>query len=151
MKRIGITSALIVLITLPAHSQTSQPPDNPGGQQPGRIIATAMNDDGEPIKHATLCTRTGQSSSCSSSNEIREDGVFEISQLPLTKIGVYAESVMQGYWQDERTGKVQTVTLTAAAPTAHVVLKVGPKPGELIVNVSDKATGKALHSFFVRG
>jgi hypothetical protein len=63
---------------------------------------------------------------------------------------VYAESAMQGYWQDERTAKMQTVTLTAAAPTAHVVLKIGPKPGELIVSVSDKATGQALHSFFVK-
>ncbi|MGB8582964.1 MAG: hypothetical protein WCD47_19255 [Candidatus Sulfotelmatobacter sp.] len=150
MNRLWIISALAVLVALPAHSQTIQPPDSENAQRPGRIIATVENDAGEPITQATMCTTIEQNSSCTSSNAIHEDGVFEISDMPLAKIDVYAQSAMQGYWQDDRTAKRQTVTLTATAPTARVVLKLGPKPGTLIVSVSDKATGNVLHSFFVR-
>ena len=63
---------------------------------------------------------------------------------------MYAQSALQGYWQDDRTAKRQTVTLAETAPTARIVLKLGPKPGTLIVSVSDKATGNVLHSFFVK-
>lgn len=45
---------------------------------------------------------------------------------------------------------VTMVTLSTKAPTAHVALKIGPRPGELIVSVTDKTTGKAVGSFFVR-
>ena len=43
----------------------------------------------------------------------------------------------------------QTVILTAANLTAHVVLKVGPKPGVLVLTVSDHTTGKAVEGFMV--
>ncbi|MFZ1005202.1 MAG: hypothetical protein WAN65_00090, partial [Candidatus Sulfotelmatobacter sp.] len=44
----------------------------------------------------------------------------------------------------------QTVVLTAAKPTANVVLKVGPKPAVLVLIVSDRITGKAIDDFMIR-
>jgi len=61
---------------------------------------------------------------------------------------VYAEASRLGYWRDDETARTQIVTLSAKAPTAHVALKIGPRPGELIVSVTDKTTGEAVDSFF---
>jgi hypothetical protein len=152
MRRARVTVALFVLSVLSTHAQTSEPSNSPNGSQPGRIMGTVVNDEGDPVKGATLCTRVkaanGESTSCGAT-QTDENGKFEISQLPLAKIDVYAQAEMQGYWQDASTPRKQTVTLTTKAPIAHVALSAGPKPGELIVNVMDKTTGKAVHSFFV--
>jgi hypothetical protein len=91
----------------------------------------------------------GSTNSCGSA-QTDENGAFEISQIPFGSIGVYAEAVRQGYWRDDEMARTQMVTLSAKAPTAHVALKIGPRPGELIVSVTDKTTGKAVGSFFVR-
>jgi len=152
MKRIWITSALVVLVTLPSHSQTSQPPDTQNTQH-GRVRGTVVNDEGEPVAQVMLCTRIanpkGEMTSCGSART-DENGAFEISQLPLTKIDVYAQASIQGYGAADQTARAQTVTLTSNAPIAHIALKVGSKPGALILNVTDKTTGKAVDTFFVR-
>src|SRR6202034_3969045 len=45
---------------------------------------------------------------------------------------------------------MKTVNLTPESPSARVVLKIGRKPAELIVNVTDRQTGKPVEAFFVR-
>jgi hypothetical protein len=145
-RRIWIAAMLLGLAALPTDAQTSSSPQ-------GRIVGTVVNDAGEPIREATLCTRithpNGSTNSCGSA-QTDENGAFQISQIPFGSVGVYAEAVRQGYWRDDETARTQMVALSAKAPTAHVALKIGPRPGELIVSVTDKTTGKAVDSFFVR-
>lgn len=139
MKPATILCSLVALCSTLLYAQTSS------------VVGTVVNDDGEPITGANLCTRiatpNGSSDSC---NGITTDdkGAFTISQLPLSKIEVYADVAVQGYSQDDSVKKA--VTLTPQAPVARVRLTVGPKPGVLEINVTDKTTGKTLSAFFVR-
>lgn len=146
-------TALLVLAALPTSAQTGPSPNSPDVKQQGRIVGTVVNDAGEPIREAELCTRittpNGSTGSCGGTNT-DDKGAFAISQLPLSKIEVYARAGLQGYLQEDAAIEKQTVTLTRQAPMARVTLTVGPKPGVLIINVTNKATGKALNSFFVR-
>ena len=144
MKLITMLCSLAVMSTS-LYAQTSS--------QQGRIVGTVVNDDGEPIKDAELCTSittpNGGSRFCGGNNT-DDKGAFTISSLPLTKIEVYAQAPMMGYWQADSAIKKHSVILTPQAPVARVTLTVGPKPGTLILNVTDKTTGKTLDSFFVR-
>lgn len=153
MRLTWISTVLVVLAALSTFAQNSPLPNAPDGKQQGRIVGTVVNEAGEPIREAMLCTRitypNGSTNSCGST-QTDENGAFQITQMPFGNIGVYAEAVRQGYWREGEAARTQMVTLTAKAPVAHVALKVGPKPGELIVNVTDKMTGKAVDSFFVR-
>jgi hypothetical protein len=154
------TTAVLLTLTaclLWAQTQIDQPPT---GQPEGRIIGVVTYDDGEPVEWAILCTRianpNGNSTSCGGTPSGAK-GEFEIRSMPMGKISVYAQKEMGGYWQDqvpgtgyEATKLMKTVQLTPESPIARVVLKIGPKPAELIVNVTDRQTGKPVETFFVR-
>jgi hypothetical protein len=147
------TAVLLTLTACPlwAQTQIDQPPT---GQPEGRIVGVVTNDDGEPIAGATLCTEiavpNGSHTTCGGP-ETNAKGEFEIRSMPMGKISVYAQKELGGYWRDnETTKKMTTVKLTPESPTARVVLKIGQKPAELTVNVTDRQTGKAVSTFFVR-
>ncbi|MGA8271212.1 MAG: hypothetical protein WB919_06595 [Candidatus Sulfotelmatobacter sp.] len=145
--------AFLTLSVLTTYAQTNESSQPTSQRLSGRIVATVTNDEGEPITgQIMLCTRItqprGESNSCSGGPS-DENGNYEISQLPFGKVEVSAQAPMQGYVQEEKNRKTQTVILSSKAPVAHVVLTVGPKPGELILNVTDKATGKVVDSVFI--
>jgi hypothetical protein len=147
------TAVLLTLTACPlwAQTQIDQPPT---GRPEGRIVGVVTNDDGEPIGGARLCTRiaipNGNSTSCGRTQSGAK-GEFEIRSMPMGKIGVYAHKDMDGYWQgNEATKMMKTVQLTPELPTARVVLKIGQKPAGLIVNVTDRQTGKPVDTFTVR-
>jgi hypothetical protein len=150
-----ITAVLLTLTACALWAQTQPGIDQPPtGQPEGRIIGVVTNDDGEPIGGASLCTRivnpNGDSTSCGGTQSGAK-GQFEIRSMPMGKIGVYAHKEMDGYWQDnEATKMMKTVQLTPELPTARVVLKIGQKPAGLIVNVTDRQTGKPVDTFSVR-
>src|SRR5207302_9974720 len=48
------------------------------------------------------------------------------------------------------TKGIRKLTLTSQYPTAKVMLKIGPRPGELKFEVKDKSTGKAVEGYGVR-
>jgi hypothetical protein len=62
---------------------------------------------------------------------------------------VFAEKQNAGYWT-ENSDSSQKILLTPQDPLAHVVLNVGPPPGELTIAVLDKVTGKPIQSSTVR-
>jgi hypothetical protein len=147
------TAVLLTLTACPlwAQTQIDQPPT---GQPEGRIVGVVTNDDGEPVAGAIPCTEiadpNGSHTSCVGP-ETNAKGEFEIRSVPMGKIGVYAQKELGGYWQDNgTTRKIKTVNLTPELPTARVVLKIGQKPAGLIVNVTDRQTGKPVETFFVR-
>jgi len=153
MRRTWIRVISLMLVASPTCAQVSPSTNSRNAKETGQIIGTVVNDVGEPVREAQVCTRityqTGSSNACGGA-QTDEKGAFQMSQVPFGKIGVYAEAVRQGYWRDDETARTQTVMPSAQVPVAHVALKVGPKPGELIVNVRDKTSGKNVDSFFVR-
>lgn len=123
-------------------------------QEQGHITGTVVNDDGDPIRYATICTvvkRTdgGSSTSCGGA-EPDEHGNFDIA-VPLATNGIYADSREAGYLhEDSKPGSETPVSLSASQPTTHVVLRVGVRPAKIKFTVTDRDTGKAIESFQVR-
>ena len=119
---------------------------------PGRIVGTVVDEGGKPVLGPmvtyTISTDHGSTTSGAGSNV--PNGEFELTQLPLGKIELNAAAPLSGYWQNDASPYKQTVVLTAAQPTAHVVLKVGPKPAVLVLSVADRITGKAIEDFMIR-
>lgn len=155
-------ASLLLVVAITASAQTGQP--QPGGT----ITGVVTNNDGDPIEGATLCTSyttaTGSGTSCGGT-QTDSHGQFQI-HVPLGEVGVYAEKTTAGYWfpatdngmppalenrmPPRKAAGIKTVTLTTDSPTAKVVVKIGPRPGELKFSVKDKATGKQVEHFGVR-
>lgn len=154
-------ATLLLLFTVLSQAQTGK-----DTQRQGRIAGTVTNDEGEPIGQASVCTRitreNGSSSACGNV-QTDQNGQFELDDLPLGQIDVYAEKMQDGYLVDaeasstsfppsdvSKNSRMQTVVLTADHSLAHVTLMLGPKPGELKLAVSDKLSGKRVQAFNVR-
>jgi hypothetical protein len=77
-RRTWIAAILLGLAALPTDAQTSPSVNSPQV----RIVGTVVNDAGEPISEATLCTRithpNGSTNSCGSA-QTDENGAFQIS------------------------------------------------------------------------
>jgi hypothetical protein len=138
------------LLAFPSSAQVDQA--SLQATRPGRIVGTVVDEDGKPVLGPmvtySVSTENGGNTSTSSSNA--PNGEFELTLLPLGKIEVNAAAPLSGYWQNNASPYKQTVILTAANPTAHVLLKVGPKPAVLVLTVADRTTGKAIDGFMVK-
>jgi hypothetical protein len=139
------------LLTFPCSAQVTQ--SSIQAQRPGKIVGIVVDEDGKPVLGPSIgfsySTEQGGTSSGGSSSNV-ENGEFELAQLPLGKIELNASAPLSGYWHNDASPYKQTVTLTQANPTAHVRLKVGPKPAILVLMVSDRITGKAIDDFMIR-
>jgi hypothetical protein len=138
------------LLAFPCSAQVDQA--SLQATRPGSIIATVVDEDGKPVLGpAVSCsTSTGQSQTTFGSSSNASNGELQIGLLPLGKVELNASAPLSGYWHNDASPYKQTVVLTKANPTAHVVLKVGPKPAVLVLIVSDRITGKAIDDFMIR-
>jgi hypothetical protein len=138
------------LLAFPCSAQVDQA--SLQATHPGRIVGTVVDEDGKPVlgpsvSYSFLTENAGSGGSTGSN---LPNGEFEITMLPLGKVELNAAAPVSGYWHNDASPYKQTVVLTKANPTAHVVLKVGPKPAVLVLIVSDRITGKAIDDFMIR-
>ena len=146
--------ALSFLLPVCVFAQT-QPPYQ------GRVIGTIVDDAGRPFPssedanrpfpNAIVCFAQGHEHprprGCSPSDS---HGHFDI-RVPLETDRVYAEKPEAGYMEDEDLTKAGVaVNLSQADPTAHIVLKIGPKPAQLTFRVKGQETDKAIEGFRVK-
>jgi hypothetical protein len=137
--------SLFAGILLFLSSVLAQTQDNNVVRSPGRITATVLNDEGEPVREADVCTfvrqANSQSTVCGSLTD--KNGEVLIENVNLGEVAVYAENMLGGYWQEglNLPGK-QTLFLTPDEPLRHVILKIGPRPGILKLTLRDKQTRK---------
>ena len=118
----------------------------------GRVIGTTINDQGEPIAKARLCTSIYkiQSGTTECGPQSDEHGQFDI-RVPLETNRIFGEKPEGGYWHANKTPDAGVhIALSRQEPVAHVIVNLGASPAHLIVNISDKATGKAVDSSTVR-
>ena len=122
-------------------------------QPQGRIIGTVVNDTNEPIAGATLCRTVARPNSATTScgdAKTDEQGHFDMG-VPFEVNRVSAQSPQNGYPGMARPLEEGVrVRLSEQEPIAHVTIKIGPRPAELILNVSDGSTGKPVGSYIVR-
>lgn len=102
-----------------------------------------MNDEGEAIPRAAICTaikkKNSAKTSCGPLTD--EHGNFDIA-VPLAANGIFAEKSQAGYWHDGRVGSEMPISLTANEPSVHVIMRVGARPAKVNMTVTDKNTGE---------
>jgi len=123
------------------------------GRTQGRIIGFVVNDANEPIGDAILCRGVvlakSATTSCGSDHTDAQ-GHFDIN-VPLETNRIFAEKPQAGYLQVNRPmDRGVAVKLSELGPVAHVKINIGARSGDLILVITDRATGKAVDSFIVR-
>jgi len=147
MRPICFALGLLLLSTFSAYSQVSQP-----SQAEGRVVGTVLDEQGQPINGAQVCTQVSLPSKINANCVVRSDktGQFQVKHLAMGTFGVYAEKREDGYAGSDQLGGIQTVTLTPDAPLAQVILKFALKSGILAPSVKDKVTGKPVCNFLIQ-
>ncbi|MGA2646969.1 MAG: hypothetical protein ABSF15_19835 [Candidatus Sulfotelmatobacter sp.] len=152
MRSLCFAAALVILSQLLLAAQ-----DDKTVLNEGRIIGTTVNDQGEPIAKARLCTSIVKSNSSHTNcgPESDEHGQFDL-RVPLETNRIYGQKPEGGYWHDANVHDMNgpeagvRIKLSRENPTAHVVVKLGKIPAHLTVNISDRNTGKEVDSATVR-
>jgi len=138
-------AALLVLLALLAPSQVSVP-----AHSQGRIAGILLYPNGTPVAKGKVLLTGARSheNPTELSTETDQDGRFEFRHLRFTSYWFGPSKEDEAYGDGEavsvRGGVRLTdptgVELTPAAPTANVVLKLGPKWGILSGTVEDVTT-----------
>jgi hypothetical protein len=135
--RLIIASGLVVLSTLGCFAQT---PEH------GRVTGTVLTQEGQPVKGASVCVvvwTNGSNATCRDTTD--EEGRFDIKSTPMGNFHVTASKEEDGYSMGvEGQAGGQEVDLTAANPSADILIKLGTRAGILIGSVKDSVTGKPI-------
>jgi hypothetical protein len=115
----------------------------------GHIVGKVVNQAGEPVAKARLCwghyDERGGASTCG--NEADDEGRFNL-RVALDTNRVWAEKPSDGYLSDSDFSKLgQSISITPQKPTAHLVVKLGARPGHITFNVVDKNSGLPIKGF----
>ena len=146
-----ILLTLLLLASLPTFPQTAD-----SSQPEGTISGTVLDEHGDPFKGVTVCTY--MIGAPSGSKEARggcpvttdQAGQFRIDNMAMGTFGVEAVKPEDGYIAFAGTSAKKIVTLIPSQLSATVALKLGPKPGVLLLpSVKDKLTGEPIMSFQV--
>jgi hypothetical protein len=138
---------LLLLASLPSFPQT---PDS--SQPEGAISGTVLDEHRQPFKGVEVCTYMMGAPSGSKEAiggcpvTTDEAGQFRIDHVAMGTFGVEAIKPEDGYIAFAGTSVREIVTLRPSESSATVVLKLGPKPGVLLLNVKDKLTREPIMS-----
>lgn len=142
MRSISIAPILLFLPTLLCYAQS--------GQQAlslGRITGIVLNEDGQPVTHASICVSLAGSSKTECRVQTNETGQFEIEHLSMGTFDVFATKYEDGYSEENQRG--QKVVLSTQYPGASITIKLAPKAGMLIGTVRDSLTAKPVQQIQV--
>ncbi len=146
MRTIYLTASLLFLSSLAVGQSTPAQPQ-------GRIMGIVVNDTNEPIAGAIVCTTVARPQSADTRcGEAKTDdqGQFDIA-VPLEVNRVSAQSPQNGYpGRDRPLEDGVRVRLSEQEPIAHVTIKIGPRPAELVLSVNDGTTGKQVNFYTVQ-
>jgi hypothetical protein len=134
-------SVFLLFATLLGYSQ-------PTGNSNGRIEGTVVNEEGQLVEHAMVCTSltTGSSTTINCQTPTDKDGRFQIRDL---KFGAYHVFVIKedgGYSIENQTPGDQ-VQITEDSPFSVLAIRLKPKGAILVGSVRDKTTGQPLRKF----
>lgn len=144
----------LCVVALVVASVVSVAQSSKQAQVNGHIIGVVVNDSNEPVGNATLCTSVVHATSARTEcgrQRTDGDGHFDI-RVPLETNRIYAENSEAGYQEVKHDPMKQGVgvQLSEQEPVANVTIKIGPSPAEIVLDVTDRSTGKPVRSFIVR-
>jgi uncharacterized surface anchored protein len=120
-------------------------------QTAGRITGTVLNEDGQVVNDATVCTSVASGNSTSINCNIFTDngGQFQIDKLRLGNYGLFAINEAEGYSiQNQNPG--QKVALTTENPSQNVTVRLRPGGAVLIGTVRNKISGEPVKGVSVQ-
>ena len=117
----------------------------------GRIMGTVLNEDGQLVDHAKVCTTvaSGVGTEINCRVSTNKDGRFQIEHLKTGTYGVFAEKEEEGY-TIENQSPGQKVEITVEQSSAIVTVRLRARGGILIGSVKDKTSGKLVEAISVR-
>ncbi len=117
----------------------------------GRISGIVLNDEGQPVEHARVCTIVYLGRGATTACRVFSDGNgrFEIDHWPMSTLSLFAVKPEDGYGDAERK-LTPRVTITPETPFAVVTVRLKPKAGILSGSVHDKVTGKVVGNITLR-
>ena len=119
-------------------------------QNAGRIRGSVLNEDGQRVYDATICTSVASGTSTSSicRTFMDKDGRFQIENVKFGKYGLFAINEAEGYSiQNQSPG--QEVALTAANSSPDVTIRLRPRGGVLTGTVKDRVSGVPVKGVMV--
>jgi Carboxypeptidase regulatory-like domain len=142
MRSISIAPILLFLATLLCYAKS--------GKQTlslGRISGIVLNEDGQPVTHASVCVSLAGSSMTECRVQTNETGQFEIEHMSMGTFHVFATKDEDGYSGENQRGL--KVVLSTQDPGANITIKLDPKAGMLVGTVRDSLTAKPVHEIQV--
>jgi len=145
-----VASTLLSLSALLIRAQTTEQ-----AIPQGRIRGVVVNEERKPIQQAEVWAGVANRPTIGALHivETDENGRFEIDRLEFDTFNVSAKKEGEGYpnigFAFYAEGLPPTVRLSPEQPVANVKLKLGPKSGFLIGDVTDKVTGKPIQVGFM--
>jgi hypothetical protein len=146
MRRKWSAVVLLVFAALLTCAQTAiKSPRN------GVIVGTVLNEEGQLVDHAMVCTSVtaGNKTSINCLVPTDKEGRFTIEHLEIGTYRVFAINEAEGY-SIENQGPGQVVRITADEPWADVTVRLRPKGGVLIGSIRDKMNSKPIKTASVR-
>lgn len=116
----------------------------------GRIEGTVVNEEGQLVEHAMVCTSLtrGSATKINCQTLTDKDGRFQIGDLEFGTYRVFAIKEDGGYSVENQTPGDQ-VQITEENPFSIVAIRLRPKGAILVGSVRDKSTGQPLREFHV--
>jgi len=134
-----VASLLLFSASLSAQSQEMR----------GRVVGTVVDDEGESLGGAMVCFTKFDSSGIwtGGCERASDNGEFDM-HVPIDTDRIYANKPEAGYLEANYMAQAGlAIHLSEVQPVAHLVLKLGPKPAHLTINVSAKESGRPIERF----
>ena len=117
----------------------------------GRVEGTVVNEEGQVVQHATVCTSLTRGSSttikCQAASD--KDGRFQIGDLEFGTYRMFAIKEDEGYSiTDQAPG--QQFQITEESPVSSLAIRMRPKGAILVGSVQDKSTGQPVREFHIQ-
>jgi hypothetical protein len=120
------------------------------GQAVGRISGTVINEDGQVVEQADVCTSVTAESNTTTSCRIPVDkeGQFQIENVKFGSYGLSAINEAEGYSiENQRPGL--RVAVTPKNPSPKVTIRLRPRGAVLTGSIRDKVTGKPVEGAWI--
>ena len=142
---------MLTLLLLASFPKFPQAADSTSPE--GTISGTVLDEHGQPFKGVSVCTYMPSAppgskearGSCAVTTDVA--GKFHVDHVAMGTFDVEAIKPEDGYIAFAGTSVKEMVTLTPSRSAATVVLKLGPKPGVLLLSVKDQLTGEPITHF----
>lgn len=111
----------------------------------GTIAGTVLNEEGQLVDHANVCTQftSGSRTEINCRLSTDKDGRFQIENVKFGAYQVFATKEEEGYSIDNQAPG-QNVMVTPDNLWANVTIRLRPKGAFLIGSVRDKTSGKPV-------